>query len=112
MPVAKGDCAVVAASGDADRTALLLSCATPIGKRIVGDGVVKLRGGLVVPGTPGGAAVDRDECALIADQQNDVAVVGIDPEILIVVSTGSAAKTGPGFAAIGGAHGDGAGDVN
>src|SRR6202007_2160089 len=43
---------------------------------------------------------------------NDVAVGWIDPEILVIVSTRSTAETGPGLAPVGGAHGDGAGDVN
>ena len=67
--------------------------------------VINLRGGLVVPGTPGCSAVDGDQRALIADQENNVGIVGIDPEILIVVAAGSAAKAEPGFAAVGGLHG-------
>ena len=58
------------------------------------------------------AAVDGDERALVADQKNNVRIVGIDPEVLIIVAAGRAAKAGPGFAAVGGPHGDGAGAVD
>ncbi len=112
MPVAEGDGAVVAAAGDADGTAFLLPGTNPIGERVVGDRVVKLRRRLVVPGTPSVAAVHGDNCTLIADQKNNAAVVGIDPEVLIVVAAGRAAKAGPRLAAVGGAHGDGAGHIN
>src|SRR5207302_6159941 len=37
---------------------------------------------------------------------------GIDPKVLVVVAARGAAEAGPGFAAVDGAHGDGAGDVN
>src|SRR5580692_3261040 len=74
--------------------------------------MVELRGGLVVPGTPGRSARDRDEGALIANQQNDAGIVGVDPQILIVVAARRPAKTGPGFAAVGGLHGHGAGAIN
>src|SRR5579863_2559313 len=83
MPLAVGYGTVVAAARDADRAALLLSRANAVRKRIVGDGMVELRGRLVVPRTPTRAAVHRDDRALIADDQNNVAVVGIDPEILV-----------------------------
>ena len=57
MPFAQGDLAVVAAAGDADRAALLLPAHRPVGKGVRGSHVIELRGGLVVPGTPGLAAV-------------------------------------------------------
>jgi hypothetical protein len=55
MPLAEGDGAIVAAAGDADRTALLLAAANAIGKSCRLPDVIELRGGLVVPGTPGAA---------------------------------------------------------
>src|SRR5947209_13891433 len=71
MPVSKRDRAVIAAAVDANRAALLLSRADAIRKRIVGYRVIKLRRGLVIPGTPCLAAIDSDDRALIADQQNN-----------------------------------------
>jgi len=112
VPVAEIDGAVVAPAGDADRTALLLSGTDAIRKRIVGDGVVELRRGLVVPGTPSRSAVDGDEGALVADEKDNVAVVGINPEVLIIIAAGSAAETGPGLATITRTHRDRAGHVN
>src|SRR2546423_6231890 len=106
MPVAKRDCAVIAAAVDANRAALLLSRADTVRKRIVGDRVIELRRGLVIPGTPCLAAIDSDDRALIADQQNNLAVVGVDPEILVIVAAGGSAKPGPRFAAVARAHGD------
>ncbi len=112
MPVAVRDPAIISPAGDANGTAFLLPGADAIGKSVVRRNVIELRCRLVVPGTPGCAAVHRDDGALIADQQNDVAVVGIDPQILIIVAAGRSAKAGPGFAAIGRAHGHGAGNVD
>ncbi len=57
--------------------------------------MIHLRGGLVVPRTPGLTAVYRDDGALIADQQNDLGVIRIDPEILIIVAARRAAEASP-----------------
>ena len=112
MPLAIGDGAVVAAAGDADGTALLLASANAIGESVADGYVINLRGGLVVPGTPAGSAVDGDDRTLVADDENDVGIVGIDPEILVVVAAGRAAKSGPGLAAVCRSHGYGAGAVD
>ena len=112
MPVAGGEGAIVAAAGNADGAALLLAAADAIGESWSYRDVINLSGGLVVPGTPGGSVVDGDECALIADEKNNVWVVGIDPEILIVVAAGSTTEAEPGFAAVGGLHGYGTGAVD
>ena len=63
--------------------------------------MVELGRGLVVPGTPACAAVDGHDCTLIVGQQDDVGIVRVDPEILIIVPTGSATEAGPGLASIG-----------
>ena len=65
VPVAKADGTVVAAAGNADRSALLLPAINPVRKSIVCDDVIKLCGRLVVPGTPGAAAVDAEGGALV-----------------------------------------------
>src|ERR1700733_10639198 len=105
MPFAVGDGAVVATAGDANRTTLLLAAADAVGESGSYGDMINLRGGLVVPGTPGRSSVDGDERALIAYEKNNVWVVRIDPEILIVVAAGSAAEAKPGFAAVGRLHG-------
>src|SRR5262249_54435898 len=112
MPFAYGDLPVVAAAGDAGRPTLLLSAAETIGKSIVGVDVVHLRRGLVVPGTPGLAPVHGDDGALVAGQKNDLWKVGIDPYVLVVIAARSAAKAGPGLAAVGRLPGHRASDVN
>src|SRR5262249_35688536 len=83
-PVAESNLAKIAAAGGADRAALLLSAVDPVGKLVVGNDVVELRGRLVVPGTPGLAAVHADGCALVDGQGDDVWVVGIDPDGVVV----------------------------
>src|ERR1035438_2080238 len=84
-PVAECDLAEVAAAGGACRAALLLAAVDPVGELIVGDDVIKLRGGLVVPGTPGLAAVHADGCALIEGERDDVGIFGIDPDGMVVI---------------------------
>src|SRR5581483_5001995 len=99
--------AVVAAAPDASRAALLLAAAHAIGKRVVGGDVVHLRGGLVVPRAPRFAAVEGDDRSLIAGDENGLGIVGIDPDVLIVVAPRRAAKARPRLAAIYGLPGDG-----
>ena len=95
MPVAKRDLAVVAASGDADRTAFLLARADSI-RECVGDAdVVELRRRLVEPRAPGRAAVDRDDGTLIADQHDVPGVVRTDPQVLVVIAAGRSSKRRP-----------------
>src|SRR5208337_234151 len=102
----------VAAAGDANRAALLLTAAQAIREGVVGVHVIKLRCGLVVPRTPRLAAVHADNRSLIAGEHDDVGIVGIDPDVLVIVAAGSAAKCTPGHAAVGGLPRDRARDVN
>src|SRR6267143_4140123 len=78
MPVAKCNLSIVAATGDADRATLLLSSANAIGESIGDRDVIELRRRLVVPGTPRGPAVHGYESSLIADQKNEVGMMGVD----------------------------------
>src|SRR5216684_8178940 len=89
-PVAKSDFAKVAAAGGADRAAFLLGAIHSVRKLVVGDDVIELRGGLVVPGTPGLAAIHADGRALVHGEGNDVGVFGIDPDGVVVVAAGRA----------------------
>src|SRR5207302_9909727 len=63
-PVHRGDGAVVPAAPGADRARVLLAGVDPVGERAVHRDVVDLLGGLVVPRTPGAAAVQRHDGAL------------------------------------------------
>src|SRR6516162_9583033 len=89
-PVAKCDLAVVTAARDTDRAALLLAAVHPVGEAVVGNDVIELCRGLVVPRTPRLATVNAHDGALVAHQQNDVRVTGIDPDVLVVVAAGRA----------------------
>src|SRR5579864_6124109 len=105
-PIAIGDFAVIAAAGNCSGAAVLLRGVNVIGKVLVGAYVIKLTGRLVVPGTPGLAAVHADDRALIDAQDHVLRVRRIDPENVKIVS---ARRTQPGFegaASVGGAvHG-------
>ena len=101
MPIAKGDRAVVAATGDADGAAFLLSAVETIGKRVVRADVIELRGRLVIPRAPALPAIDGDDRPLIARERDDVGVVRIDPDVLIIISARCAAPAFPGFATVG-----------
>ena len=74
MPFAEGDLPVVAAARHAGRAALLLAAADAIRESVVGVDVVHLRGRLVVPRAPRLAAVDGDDRALIAHEQDDLGI--------------------------------------
>src|SRR4029077_1445208 len=89
-PFPESELAIIAAAGNAGGAALLLAAAHAIGKVVVGVDVIHLRRGLVVPGTPGGAAIHRNDGTLVADVQNDIGIVGIDPDALIIVPSRSA----------------------
>src|SRR5258708_20546856 len=95
MPRGERDDAGVAAIGNADRAAFLLSGAEPIriGRR--DTDVIQLCGGLVVPGAPSLAAVDRDENPLITRQGDMLRIVGADPHLLIVIAPGRTLEGNP-----------------
>src|SRR5271163_4482391 len=112
MPVTIGNFAIVAAARNADRAAFLLPTANKIGKRVACRYVIKLGCRLVIPSAPRLPAVDADERALIANQQNNVWILRIDPHILVVVAAWSAAETHPRFSAIRGFHRYSAGAVD
>src|ERR1035438_5737323 len=111
-PVAKSDFAEVAAAGGADRAAFLLAAIDPIGKLVIGDDVIELRGRLVIPGTPGLAAIHADGRALVESDGDDVGVFGIDPDRVVVVASGSTFYGGEIFPPIGRTIGRGVGDIN
>ncbi len=96
MPVVKSDLAIHATAVDAGRTRILLSAAKPIRERVVGSHVIHGAGGLGIPVAPRFTAIRRNHAALIADQQNDIRIVGIDPALLVVVATGCTTYGGPG----------------
>jgi hypothetical protein len=79
---------------------------------VVGDDVIELGGGLVVPRAPGLARVDGDNRALVACEEKDVGIVGVDPDCVVIVASGRALESREGLAGIGGAVGRGIGHVD
>src|ERR1051325_8498387 len=97
MPLAEGDLPVVATAGDAGRPALLLPTTQTIRKSVVGGDVVHLRRRLVVPVTPGLTAIHADDSTLVAADKKNVGIVGIDPDVLVVVTSRRTAQRVPGL---------------
>ena len=89
-PVTKRDPAEVASTRRARAPTFLLPAVHPVRKLIVRDYVIKLRSGLVVPGTPGLAAVDAESSPLVAAEKNNVGVFRVNPNRVIVIAAGSA----------------------
>src|SRR5215469_575907 len=94
-PVAHRDTAIVPAARDADRAALLLPGADAVREGWCDADVVELCGRLVEPAAPGFAAIHGNDRTLVADEGDDAWVVGIDPQVLIVIAAGSAAQRPP-----------------
>src|SRR2546428_12147616 len=65
-PVADRDLPEIAAARDPGRPRVLLSAIHAVREGVVGDHVVELRGGLVVPAAPWVTAVEGDDRALVA----------------------------------------------
>src|SRR4029077_2461769 len=80
IPVAKRDLAEIAAAGDARAAALLLPAVDPVGELVVGDHMIELGCGLVVPGTPGRTTVHADGRTLVAGQGDGLWIFRIDPD--------------------------------
>src|ERR1035437_6051886 len=95
-PIAIRDLAIIAAARDRGRSAILLRCVDVIGKLLVGADVIKLAGCLVIPGTPGIAAVDTDDRALVNTEDHVLSVGRVDPESVKIIATG---RSRPGFEA-------------
>src|SRR5580658_93055 len=67
--------------------------------------MIKLCCWLVIPRAPRLSTVDGYKRALIANQQHNVRIIGIDPHVLIVVAARSSAKTRPRFSTVHRLHG-------
>ena len=100
MPVVEGDTSVHGAAVHARRARVLLAAAHPIGEAVVGSDVVHRRGGLGVPVAPRLTAIGRDDRALVRHGEDDVGVLGVDPDPLIIVSARRAPHGGPGEPAV------------
>src|SRR6516165_10349954 len=92
---------VVRAAGDTRRAGILLCPVHPVWEAVIGDDVIELPGGLVVPGAPGGAAVQSEQRALVDAEYAPLRVGRIDPQLMVVVAPRSALHRHEGLAAIG-----------
>src|ERR1035438_4174689 len=66
------------------------------------DQVIDLGGGLVIPGAPTFGAIHADHGTLIAAEDHAVAVLGIDPELVVVVAAGRSFHRNKSLAGVGG----------
>src|SRR5215217_3698972 len=84
----------------ADGAAVLLRTGDPVREAIVGGDMINLRGWLVVPRTPCGCAIKRNDRALIAGEDHASRIVRINPELVIVVPTRRTFDRRPCFAGV------------
>src|ERR1700690_3255687 len=110
--IARCDLPMIGVANDGSRSAILLRAIHDIGKLIVGSYVVKLRRGLVVPGAPGSAAIEADGSALIGPKNQAGRILRIDPQLVIIIASRSAADDRYRFSAILGAIKSDIGNVN
>ena len=111
-PVPGSDLTQIAAAARAHDAAVLLAPVDPIGESVVHGDFVHLRGGLVVPGAPGVAAVEADRGALIAAVHNAVGIDGVKPPLARVVAARRAFESHQGMPSVLGAVGRGAHGVD
>src|ERR1700730_13262765 len=74
----------------ADGATVLLRASHEVGEAVVRGHVIDLRGWLVVPGAPGRGSIHAYNSPLIAGDDHSLWIVGIDPELVIVVAAGRA----------------------
>ena len=102
VPLAQGDLAVRATARHAGGAAFLLSAAEPIREGAIRGDVEHLRGGLVVPGAPGGAAVHGDDRPLVSGEEHHVRIDRVDPDAVVVVASRRPAQGGERLPSVGG----------
>src|SRR5579864_5356579 len=84
IPVRALNGTLVAAGGDGDGAVVLLRAVDVVGRAVVGDHVIELRGRLIVLATPGFAAVEGDGDAAIVGTDHAPGISRINPETMIV----------------------------
>ena len=85
-PVPEADAvAATAPAQDPARARVLLGAVQLVGEAVVGDHVVELGRGLVVPRAPAAAAVHAHDHALVGRQDHVARVRGVDPQLVVVV---------------------------
>src|SRR5712692_10216618 len=89
-PVVRVQRRIQTPAGRGGGAAVLLHTVNAVRKTAVGDHVVELAGGLVVPRTPRLAAVHGDDGTLIAAENHALRFIGINPQKMIIVAAGRA----------------------
>ena len=84
IPIGPADSEVARSAGDRHGGVVLLRAVHAIGKRVVRDHVVELRGGLVVLLRPREPAVMADVHAAVVALDHPLGIRGIDPQIVVV----------------------------
>ena len=112
VPIPMRDLSIISAACNAHGPALLLPATDFVRKFVRSRHVVELGGRLVVPGAPSLAAIHGDDRALVCDQQDNVGVVRIDPQVLIIISARRTADAFPRLATIARFHRHDAGAVD
>src|SRR5207244_13056669 len=84
VPVAHRDGTVIRATRDRHGRVVLLRSVDAIGELVVGDGVVELRGRLVVHAGPGGTAVQRHRGAAVVPFDHTARIARVDPQDVTV----------------------------
>src|SRR5580658_5730247 len=100
-PVTEVHLSPVAAARDHYGAGVLLRTHDVVRICAVGGYVVDLRNGLGVPEAPGAAVVQRDAGALVGANQHAMAVGGVNPKLVVVLTAGRALESLKGEAAIG-----------
>src|SRR5438045_1275161 len=80
VPIAPVGRAIVAAAGDRDRSAVLLSRVDPVREAIVCREMIELAGRLIVPAAPSLAAVDRNRRPLVRARGEASRIARVDPD--------------------------------
>src|SRR5579864_2663224 len=101
MPVAEGDCAVIAAAEDINAAAILLCAINVVREIIVNGHVIELRRWLVIPTAPCLARVHAYTGALVTAKNHSLGIVRIDPESVIVVASGRTLDGDESFSRVG-----------
>ncbi len=96
----KTDLAAITSAGYSYGTTFLLPAIHPIRKLLVCAHVIQLACGLIVPGAPGASCIDCHYSSLVGHKKHDIRIVWVDPNTVIVISTGCAFERHPGLSSV------------
>src|SRR5882762_6563731 len=89
-PVPLCDLSIVSSAHDSRRAAVLLRAVHPVRKPVIRCDPVEFSRRLVVPRRPGFPSVQADRCALVDSQHDSLRICGINPDRVVIVSSGRA----------------------